>query len=136
MSQSIDFSSGGGPAKPAKSNGTHLKRLTNIKQALESYDPHNVMEAAVRKLKEKFNAESRITELYKRGVHTEDVIGKLSDENRLNKQDRNFNKIYEAVLVQKKAELEREEEAAAKAEEDATQDQELTLESNKRVTVI
>jgi len=94
------------------------------------------MEAAVRKLKEKFNAESRITELYKRGVHTEDVIGKLSDENRLNKQDRNFNKIYEAVLVQKKAELEREEEAAAKAEEDATQDQELTLESNKRVTVI
>jgi len=62
VSQSIDFSSGGGPVKPASRNaGTHLKRLRNIKEALESYDPHNVMEAAVRKLKEKFNNESRIT---------------------------------------------------------------------------
>jgi len=103
-----------------------LKRLTNIKQALESYDPHNVMEAAVRKLKEKFNNESRVTELYKRGVHTEDVIGKLYDENRLNRQSRNFNKIYEAVLVEKKADLVREEEAATKADEEATQEQELT----------
>jgi hypothetical protein len=56
-----------------------LKRLANIKQALESYDPNSVMEAAVRKLKEKFNNESRVTELYKRSVQTEDVIGKLSD---------------------------------------------------------
>ena len=85
------------------------------------------MEAAVRKLKEKFNNESRVTELYKRGVHTEDVIGKLYDENRLNRQSRNFNKIYEAVLVEKKAELVREDEAAAKeAVEEATQEQELT----------
>ena len=56
-----------------------MKRLANIKQALESYDPHNVMEAAVRKLKEKFNNESRVTELYKRGIATEDVISKLAD---------------------------------------------------------
>jgi len=47
----------------------------------------------------------------------------LADENRLNKQDRNFNKIYEAVLKEKKAELEREEEAEAKAAEEATQDE-------------
>lgn len=83
-----------------------MKRLANIKQALESYDPHNVMEAAVRKLKEKFNNESRVTELYKRGVATEDVISKLADKNIVNKQDRNFNLIYEKVLKEKKAELE------------------------------
>jgi hypothetical protein len=80
VSQSIDFSVGGGLNKVARNNAsTHLKRLANIKQALESYDPNSVMEAAVRKLKEKFNNESRVTELYKRSVQTEDVIGKLSD---------------------------------------------------------
>ena len=74
------------------------------------------MEAAVRKLKEKFNAESRVTELYKRDVHTKDVISKLAEENRINRQDRSFNKIYEEVLEEKKAELlkiEIEEEKAA-----------------------
>ena len=81
------------------------------------------MEAAVRKLKEKFNNESRVTELYKRAVNTEDVIARLHDENRLNRQSRNFNKIYEAVLVEKQAELARE---AAKTDEETTQDQELT----------
>jgi hypothetical protein len=86
VAQSMDFSSGEGLGKSAKgSSGTHLKRLQQIKSALESYDPNNVMEAAVRKLKEKFNTESRVTELYKRSVHTEDVIGKLVDENRLKK---------------------------------------------------
>lgn len=45
-----------------------MKKLESIKQSLESYDPNNIMEAAVRKLKEKFNAESRVTELYKRSV--------------------------------------------------------------------
>ena len=55
----------------------------------------------MRKLREKFVAENRITELYKREVATEDVIRKLVDENKINKQDRNFNKVYEEILAKK-----------------------------------
>ena len=41
------------------------------------------MEAPVRKLREKYVVENRITELYKRETETEDIIRKLENENKV-----------------------------------------------------
>ena len=59
------------------------------------------MEAPVRKLREKFVNENRLIELFSRKVTTEDVISKLVEENKINKMNRNFNKVYEEILAQK-----------------------------------